>query len=103
MRTPISAIIGMFFLVSAQTPALAQEQQGPICDKRAELVAALDGRYSEQPSSMGLASTGAVFELLTSEQATWSIIMTTPKGVSCLVATGKFWETLPTELAGVKS
>jgi len=44
---------------------------------------------------MGLASSGSVVEVLTNEKgASWSIIVTMPTGVTCLVASGEGWEAL---------
>ncbi len=42
---------------------------------------------------MGLASSGGVVEVLTNEKgSSWSIIVTMPSGVTCLVAAGEGWE-----------
>ena len=44
---------------------------------------------------MGLASSGGVVEVVASEDGTsWSIIVTLPGGVTCLVASGEDWETI---------
>ncbi len=72
-------------------PALAQTQ----CGARDSIVASLEDRYSEVPVSMGLASNGAMIEVFASETGSFTIIITQPNGVSCMVAAGAYWEDLP--------
>ncbi len=80
----------------------ARAQQNRICQTRDKVLSALGGKYNEAPTSMGLASNGAIVEILVSREGTWSIIATTPDGLSCLVAVGKYWEKIPGKLAGTK-
>jgi hypothetical protein len=45
---------------------------------------------------MGLQSNGTVLEVFASQRTnTWSIVITTPTGVSCLVSEGQSWESMP--------
>lgn len=63
------------------------------CGKRAEVVSQLAERFQESSVALGLASNGGLLEVLTSGNgATWTIILTMPNGVSCLVAAGKDWQ-----------
>ena len=49
---------------------------------------------------MGLSNNGGVVEILTSPKGvTWTIIITMPNGMSCLVAAGKNWEEMPQKAA----
>jgi len=103
MKTLIAALIGAGVLTSVATPASTQTAaRGTVCDKRSELVSALGNRFKEAPSALGLAANGSVVEILTSTNGSWSILMTTPKGMSCLIAAGEFWQKLPSPVAGVK-
>ncbi len=50
---------------------------------------------------MGLASSGGVIEVLTNDKSSsWSIIVTMPSGVTCLVAAGEGWEALQPIVSG---
>jgi len=50
-------------------------------------------KYGEKPVARGLANNGVVIEVLVSDDGkTWTIFMTTPKGISCLLASGHEWE-----------
>ncbi len=73
-------------------PATAQN----ICTARAEVLGHLDSKFSEAPVAMGLANNGGVIEVLSSGTGTtWTIIITMPNGVTCLLAAGESWERLP--------
>ncbi len=79
-------------LLPLSLPAQAQN----ICTARAAVVGHLDTKYSEAPVAMGLANNGGVIEVLSSGSGTtWTIIITMPNGVTCLLAAGESWESLP--------
>ena len=66
------------------------------CSARPFLVDKLRERYAEVPVAMGLQSNGTGLEVFASRRAnTWSVVITAPNGVSCLVSEGQSWETLP--------
>ena len=78
-------------------PAKAQN----ICTARDEVLGHFDSKYSEAPVAMGLANNGGVIEVLSSGSGnTWTIIITMPNGVTCLLAAGESWESLPLIAAG---
>jgi hypothetical protein len=75
------------------TPTAAVAQASPACAPRTELLAQLLKGYKEEPTALGLANDGSLIEVLTSEQgSTWTIMISQPNGVSCLVAAGEGWE-----------
>jgi len=74
----------------------------PACALRSDVVRELANRYKEIPVAVAVANNGKLLEVLTSGTGgTWTIILTAPNGVSCMVAAGKDWqETLPLAQAG---
>jgi hypothetical protein len=83
--------------VSALTLSLfsATVSAGPPCDARSKLIEQLAEKYKETSVAMGLASNGKLLEVLTNATGdTWTIIVTSPEGLSCLVATGEGWREL---------
>ncbi len=69
---------------------------GLACGDRTSLLKALGDKYKETPRAIGLSSSGkAVFEVYTSKTGTWTIVMTTTKGVTCIMAAGHSWEDMP--------
>ncbi len=71
------------------SPAVAQQY---VCGDREELVSRLETAYFEEQVAMGLDGNGRVVELYVSkETGTFSIIQTTPTGISCLMTAGDNW------------
>jgi hypothetical protein len=84
----VLALAGGLLLAS---PAAAQQQLQ--CSQRTLVLTTLSDKYEEKPVAMGLASNGGVLEVLSNgEGSTWTIIVTMPNGMSCMVAAGENWE-----------
>ncbi len=80
----ISGLILFGASASAQVP----------CTQRTEIVTELAGKYKEVPVAIGVTSKGHLVEVLSSENGrTWTIIVTTPDGMSCVVSVGEGWRT----------
>ena len=55
----------------------------------------LSAKYSEGPVAVGVVTNGGVLEVLTTDTgSTWTIIVTMPNGLSCMLATGEGWQNL---------
>jgi hypothetical protein len=52
----------------------------------------LRDNFGEGPIGHGLANTGAVAEVFISANGTWTIVTTTPNGLSCLIGSGESWQ-----------
>ena len=65
------------------------------CGKRADFLAQFAKLYDELPSAIGITDQGALLDLLVSASGTWTMMLTVPGGLTCIVATGQQWETLP--------
>ena len=88
MRT--LAIIAL--VLALATPAEAQMA----CGARDAVVAKLGQVYGEVRRGGGLAGPTAMFELWVSEATgTWTILMTTPDGLSCVMVVGDGWQDAP--------
>jgi len=65
----------------------------PVCSARRDIVAKLAQDFREEPASAALTNDGHLLEVLKSNNdSTWSILLTAPNGVSCLVAAGESWQ-----------
>ncbi len=72
---------------------IAEAQGRPACAKRDLVVQRLEERFGETLRSMGLNQNEGLVEVFASEATgTWTILMTMPDGVSCLLAAGRMWE-----------
>lgn len=86
------ALIIIFFTTSA---VFAQNQ----CNERDKVLSLLINKYKEAPVAVGVTNTGGLVEVLsTSDGDTWTIIVTTPQGISCLVAAGEGWRQIELDL-----
>ncbi|WP_299845699.1 hypothetical protein [uncultured Roseovarius sp.] len=75
------------------SPAVAQS--GPNCAPREMVVDRLASKYGETRQSMGLGANNAVVEVFASDSSgSWTIIVTTANGLTCLVASGQAFEEL---------
>lgn len=84
---------GAAIYLATATDALAQ--QGRNCAPRDSVVDRLAQGYGESRKSMGLGANNAVVEVFASDETgTWTITVTTPNGLTCLVASGQSFEAL---------
>lgn len=72
--------------------SVAQADQRP-CAAHEKIVEALSSQYGEAAHAMGLSQDDTVMELYASKDTgTWTLTVTLPNGMTCLVATGKNFE-----------
>lgn len=93
MRPALHILTATAFAVAgtlAITPVAAETRN---CAPRDAVVERLAERYGESRQSIGLGANNAVVEVFASpETGTWTITVTMPTGVSCLVASGQAYE-----------
>ncbi|MEE8119569.1 MAG: hypothetical protein V3T39_08440 [Gammaproteobacteria bacterium] len=82
----VAAALGVYLFL----PSLVAAQA--VCGERQRFIDTLRKQHQEAPTSIGMTSNGQIIEVLTSAKGTWSIIITSPGGKTCLVATGDSWE-----------
>ena len=82
-------------LLAIATGTAHAQQQGRNCAPREAVVDRLASKYREARQSMGLGANNQVIEVFaSSETGTWTITVTMPNGVTCLVASGQAFEEL---------
>lgn len=87
--------LGVGAMILATGHAFAQ-QVNRNCADRETVVDRLANTYGESRQSIGLAPNNSVVEVFASlETGTWTITVTSPAGMMCLVASGQAYE--PTE------
>ena len=85
-------LTGLLAIPATTPPALASTAQ---CAPRERVVERLASTYGETRQSIGLGARGAVIETFaSSDTGTWTITVTMPNGVTCLIASGQSFETL---------
>lgn len=96
-KTVLAGALGLAGLMFA-LPAVAQTVARN-CGPRAAVVAHLAEKYSETRQSIGLAANNMVMEVFASlDSGSWTITVTSPEGLTCLVASGQGFEPVTEEL-----
>lgn len=68
------------------------------CDTHDAALALLAKKYQERRVALGVTNAGGLVEVLTSDNGvTWTILVTAPNGVSCIVSAGEGWRTIKPE------
>lgn len=71
----------------------ASQAQTASCGQRTQVVERLASKYGEVRQSIGLAQNNGVLEVFASpDSGTWTIVITRPSGMTCLVAAGEAFE-----------
>lgn len=89
--------LGIGALLFATQHAFAQSPRQ--CGDRTQVLNRLAEGYGETRQSLGLGSNNAVIEVFASEETgTWTITVTLPNGMTCLIASGQAYEETDDEL-----
>ncbi len=99
-RLMIASLISAAVSAGIASPTLAQ---GASCADRNLIVERLAKKYGETRQSAGLNQNNGMVEVFASDDTgTWTILVTMPNGMSCLMAAGKAWqgETASVEVPG---
>ncbi len=95
-QTFLALSLGFAGVILASHAAFSQTAQ---CAPRETATASLAEKYGETRRGIGLAGQGAVMEVYAADATgTWTILMTLPNGMSCMVASGQGYETVTEEL-----
>jgi len=96
LTVAVAAVAFALSLGLSVSPVQAQQA----CGERAKFMAKLKETFAEEPIAMGLTDKGAVLEVFASQTGSWTFLITMPNGLTCVVASGQSWETLPIKSAG---
>ena len=89
----IKATMALGLLALGAKDAAAQGNRN--CGPRPAVLQQLTERFGETRQSIGLVANNSVVEVFAStETGSWTIIVTAPSGITCLVASGQSYETL---------
>lgn len=82
------SVLALVLMLALRPPAAAQQ----VCMARSELSSMLGDRFAEKQVAYGLSANGRMVEIYaTGDGATWTMVVTTPEGQSCIVASGEAW------------
>jgi len=73
----------------------AQQVHASTCAPHEDVVKRLTESYGETRRGIGIARQGAVMEVYASDQSgSWTITVTLPDGMTCLIASGQAYEAM---------
>ncbi len=91
----MTMVLGLMVLAAGHVAAQTSAQANRNCAARDKVLETLANKYGETRQSIGLGANNAVVEMFAStETGTWTITVTTPEGLTCMVASGQSFETL---------
>jgi hypothetical protein len=82
----LGGVLGLTLVFS--NPVQAQM----VCDAHANVVKKLGDSYTERQTAMGMARNGQLLEIFVSDDGSWTILLTRPDGVTCVVMAGDYWQ-----------
>jgi hypothetical protein len=100
----VGALLMPLHASTAETQSAPQAQEAPqteqmpdgqamACGERKEVMRILREAYGEEHTAHGLANSGLLAELFVGPRGTWTIVATTPTGMSCMIGSGEGWQT----------
>lgn len=88
------AIIAMQMMLAVSLPG-AVSAQGRSCAPRVVVVERLEQKYGETRQAIGIGQQGMVMETFASDETgSWTITVTMPTGMTCLMASGQAYESV---------
>ena len=63
-----------------------------LCGDHDQILKRLEQAHEETPQALGLSGDGGVIEVLVSPDGGWTMLVTYPKRLTCVVAAGAAWE-----------
>lgn len=104
--TRFLTIAGLAAAMAAAGPPADAAATGAQCGKRDAVVERLAEAYGETRKGFGLAANETLMEVFASDETgSWTITVTMPEGLTCMIASGQHFEAVRDELParGIKS
>ena len=97
--TAVAASIAVLLLLLM----FSKEADAAMCGPHKKIEKLLTDRYQESTHGVGLVSDRGIVQLYISDKGTWSIVMTTAAGSTCIIAAGHAWEQIEAKELGPKA
>lgn len=88
----IAASLAFF---GAALAALDARAEGAPCGPRDQVIERLTGHFGETRRAMALDPRGILEIFASEETGSWTVTITTPEGLTCLIAAGEHWTDAP--------
>ena len=91
---PVAAII-LAAAMASSNAASATAQVATICGKRADILTGFANTFHEERSAIDIVDEGSLIEVLVSPSGSWTMVVTKPGGLTCIIGSGRDWNTRP--------
>ena len=88
----------LVFSIALGLATVPAKAAGTRCAPRDVALTHLTTKYEEARRSIGLAANGVVVETWASDSGSWTILVTRPDGISCMVASGQNFEAVAEDI-----
>jgi hypothetical protein len=85
---PLPIVLAAGLCLAVCVPAQAQQMT---CAERTDIISKL-ANYKEEAEAIGLNKDGTLLEVFVSPQGTWTVLLSSPQGQSCIAAIGEAWQ-----------
>ena len=82
-------------VLAAALTGVAADALAASCGPREAVARRLAAGYGEHPVAAGVTRGGALIELYTSAEGSFSVVLVRPDGLACLMAVGEGWQKTP--------
>lgn len=62
-----------------------------VCGERGQIIGRLAAQHQEMRVAFGVSTNGDLMEVFVSKKGSWTITITRPAGIICLIAVGSHW------------
>lgn len=95
ISSSLALVTGALALVTSLQPQSASAQAQMACAPHKAVVAKLGETFKEHAASLGLAANGHMMQIYSTPSGeTWTLVSTSPAGMSCILASGKHWQSI---------
>jgi hypothetical protein len=91
---PVLSVLGTLAAIAALAVG-GSSALAAACAPHADFAKHLQMNYKEQIEGIGVANDGSLFQIFTSENGSWSLLITNGQKISCIVAAGDMWVSKP--------
>ncbi len=89
-------LIGLTFFLSGPLPVLAHLAHAEsVCGDSKTVFKNLEKKFGESPTGAGISDNGDLVTVFSSESGTFTIVVTSPQGKSCVRSSGNDWMGTP--------
>ena len=86
-----AALAGLILLPVSLLVTPLHAQGPPTCAERQQLLTFLDRNFNEKPTAVGVTADGQLLEVLSNPSGSWTLVLTRPGGLSCMISSGQGW------------